>query len=78
MYYDNNSEKTAGIENERILKTISESPLEACSNDPSVKAAFEESLRLLAEDIIEYNPGLAHILLGLSDEGNTNDFNGCN
>lgn len=78
MYYDNNSEGQVEIENERILKMISSSPLEACTNDPSVKAAFEESLRHLAEDIIEYNPGLAHVLLGMSEGTDLADFNGRN
>ncbi|MDF1751836.1 MAG: hypothetical protein P1U89_03575 [Verrucomicrobiales bacterium] len=78
MYYDNDSESRTQIENERILKMISSSPAEACSSDPKVKAAFEESLRHLAEDIIEYNPSLAHILLGMSDGGDPASLHGRN
>ena len=78
MYYDNEPESHAQIENERILKMISGSPLEACTNDPATKAAFEESLRHLAEDIIQYNPALAHILLGMGDGSESSDFHGRN
>ena len=64
MYYENDDQ--AQLENLKILRLISDSPAEACSEDPVAKAAFEESLRHLAEDIIEFSPGLAHILLGMS------------
>ncbi len=78
MYYDNNSSGHTELENERILGMISESPIDACSSDPKVKAAFEESLRHLAEDIIEYNPGLAHILLGMSGGSDGLEIHGRN
>jgi hypothetical protein len=65
MYYEKDPNSRADLENERILGLISESPSDACESDPAVRAAFEESLRHLAEDIIEFNPGLAHILLGM-------------
>ena len=78
MYYDNDSNSRAEIENERILGMISDSPAEACANDPAVKAAFEESLRHLAEDIIEYSPGLAHILLGMSGSSEEIEIHGRN
>lgn len=73
MYYHDDEEARAQLENERILKMISNSPEEACEIDPEVRAAFEESLRHLAEDIIEYSPGLAHILLGMSQNGDSGD-----
>lgn len=78
MYYDNNSDGHSEIENERILKMINGSPIDACTNDPEVREAFEASLRNLAEDIIEFNPGLAHVLLGMSDGSDLADYNGRN
>ena len=66
MYYENNDQSQ--LENLKILRLISDSPAKACDEDPVAKAAFEESLRNLAEDIIEFSPGLAHILLGMSKD----------
>jgi len=66
MYYSesdpfqNNKE-----ENLKLLEIASVSPTEACENDPLLQEAFEVGLRQLAEDIIEFNPGLAHVLLGM-------------
>ena len=69
MYYsDPNSFENPQDENLKLLDIASVAPAEACENDPQVKEAFEEGLRLLAEDIIEYHPGLAHILLGMGTE----------
>ncbi len=33
---------------------------------PRPSAPFDESLRALAEDIVRYHPGLAHLLIGMS------------
>ena len=66
MYSENNPIDQKKLENLKILRMIRHSPEEACQDDPAVQEAFEESLRDLAEDIIEYSPGLAHILLGMS------------
>ena len=41
-------------------------PGEICKDDPETQRAFDESLRALAEDIVQYHPGLAHILIGMS------------
>ncbi len=51
-----------------LLESAGTSPAEACADDPEVKAAFEQGLRQLAEDIIEHNPSLAHLLLGMGDD----------
>ena len=50
-----------------LLESATASPAEICENDPEVKAAFDQSLRELAEDIIEHHPSLAHLLIGMSD-----------
>ncbi|MEM1441433.1 MAG: hypothetical protein AAGF67_03770 [Verrucomicrobiota bacterium] len=50
-----------------LLETASASPEEICQKDPEVRAAFEQSLRELAEDIIKHHPSLAHLLMGMSE-----------
>ncbi|MEM7601797.1 MAG: hypothetical protein AAF357_10335 [Verrucomicrobiota bacterium] len=50
-----------------LLETATLSPEEICQNDPEVKAAFEQSLRELAEDIVKHHPGLAHLLIGMGE-----------
>ncbi|MDF1738262.1 MAG: hypothetical protein P1U86_03805 [Verrucomicrobiales bacterium] len=50
-----------------LLESAAGSPAQAMLDDPELKEAFEESLRSLAEDIIEFHPGLAHILLGMGE-----------
>jgi len=50
-----------------LLESASPSPSQICEDDPEVKAAFEKGLRDLAEDILEFHPGLAHLLIGMSD-----------
>jgi hypothetical protein len=50
-----------------LLSAATESPATICSEDPETRIAFEEGLRALAEDIIQYHPGLAHILIGMSE-----------
>jgi len=77
MYYLNDSDSHSELRNERILSLLNETTSAECLDDPQARAAFEESLRMLAEDIIKYNPSLAHVLLGIKgDEGA--DFNGRN
>ncbi len=50
-----------------LFESAAGSPAEAMMENPELKAAFEESLRSLAEDIVEFHPGLAHILVGMSE-----------
>lgn len=51
-----------------LLETATFSPEEVCKNDPEVKAAFDQSLRELAQDIVKHHPGLAHLLIGMGQE----------
>ena len=49
-----------------LLTAASVSPDKAYNDDPEIREAFDQSLRALAEDIIKYHPGLAHLLIGMS------------
>lgn len=51
-----------------LLSAASSDPAASCGGDPQTQEAFEESLRALAEDIVRYHPGLAHVLLGMGSE----------
>ena len=48
-----------------LLAAASAAPAHACENDPDTQRAFDEGLRALAEDIVRYHPGLAHLLVGM-------------
>lgn len=50
-----------------LLEAATGAPLQSCQDDPELKEAFDQSLRELAEDILQYHPGLAHVLLGMGD-----------
>ena len=58
--FQNNTE-----ENLKLLEIASESPVEACESDPLLQEAFEVDLRQLAEDIVGFHSGLAHVLPGM-------------
>lgn len=49
-----------------LLSAASPAPAAACAGDPETQRAFDESLRALAEDIVHFHPGLAHLLIGMS------------
>ncbi len=49
-----------------LLTAAVSAPSQICENDPATQRAFDESLRALAEDIVRYHPGLAHLLIGMS------------
>lgn len=49
-----------------LLAAAATAPALACEADPATQRAFDESLRALAEDIVRYHPGLAHLLMGMS------------
>ena len=68
MYLNDSSANAEGSDALALLTAASASPWTMCMEDPDTQRAFDESLRALAEDIIKYHPGLAHILLGM---GNT-------
>lgn len=48
-----------------LLESAAASPAEICQDNPEVKAAFDQSLRELAEDIVQFHPDLAHILVNM-------------
>ncbi len=50
-----------------LFESATGSPAQAMRDNPELKQAFEESLRSLAEDIVEFHPGLAHVLMGMSE-----------
>ncbi len=50
-----------------LLETARTSPRAMCQDDPETQAAFEQGLRSLAEDIVKLHPGLAHLLIGMSE-----------
>lgn len=58
----------SGDEQLALLQQAEASPQNICGEDPEVREAFEEGLRQLAEDIIEYHPSIAHVLLGMNRE----------
>ncbi|HRQ88456.1 MAG TPA: hypothetical protein PLA50_06645 [Bacteroidia bacterium] len=49
-----------------LLSAAASAPSQICALDPDTQRAFDESLRALAEDIVRYHPGLAHVLIGMS------------
>ena len=67
MYLPDSAKTTPSDRTLAILESAASSPAEACHDDPEVREAFDQSLRELAEDILEFHPGLAHLLIGLSD-----------
>ena len=67
MYLPNSDASLSSAKALELLESATASPAEICENDPEVKAAFDQSLRELAEDIIQYHPGIAHILLGMGE-----------
>jgi hypothetical protein len=68
MYHNDSSTNAEGANALALLTAAAASPVAMCEEDPDTKRAFDESLRALAEDILKYHPGLAHILIGM---GNT-------
>ena len=54
-----------------LLSAAAIAPAQICENDPDTQRAFDESLRALAEDIVRYHPGLAHLLIGMSPSHGT-------
>ena len=64
-------ESAQQLSSSRALELLTEAsdgnPEESCQNTPEIKEAFDQSLRQLAEDIVEFHPGLAHLLASLGD-----------
>jgi hypothetical protein len=68
MYQNESSANADSSSALALLAAASASPVQMCQDDPDTRRAFDESLRALAEDIIKYHPGLAHILIGMGND----------
>lgn len=66
MYLPESTRESGSSDALALLTAAAVSPALSCENDPETKRAFDESLRALAEDIVRYHPGLAHLLVGMS------------
>ncbi len=62
---DSDSAKTA--EKLRVLEDASDAPDLAYQTNPEVREAFDEELRKLAEDIVQFHPSLTQLLLSMGD-----------
>lgn len=67
MHLPDSTPDSSAAQTLALLESASPSPAQICEDNPEVRAAFEKSLRDLAEDILEFHPGLAHLLIGMSD-----------
>ncbi len=79
MYFD--SESTPENSTLANLSRVSDeygNPKEETLKDPEIMEAFEEGVRQLAEDIVQYHPGLAHVLLGMGDAPSHDTLHGQN
>lgn len=61
------SNQSNGASTLALLESAVSAPDQAMQDNPEIKEAFENSLRDLAQDILEFHPGLAHVLLGMGD-----------
>ncbi len=66
MYLPDSADDSGTSHALALLASASAAPAHACANDPEVQRAFDEGLRALAEDILRFHPGLAHLLVGMS------------
>lgn len=66
MYLPEPTHESSSHDALALLAAAAASPAQVCENDPATQRAFDESLRALAEDIVRYHPGLAHLLIGMS------------
>lgn len=48
-----------------LFEVAARAPEEAYENSRAVREAFDEELRVLAEDIVRYHPSLTQILLSM-------------
>lgn len=67
MYLNDSAANAENSDALALLTAAAVAPGEICKDDPETQRAFDEGLRALAEDIIHYHPGLAHILIGMSN-----------
>lgn len=66
MYLPDSTSDAQSPDTLALLSAAAIAPSEFCENDPATQRAFDEGLRALAEDIVRYHPGLAHLLIGMS------------
>lgn len=66
MYLPEPADHSSSSQALALLSAAAIAPSQICENDPETKQAFEDSLRALAEDIVKFHPGLAHLLIGMS------------
>jgi len=66
MHLPDSHSSDHGFSTLQILQGAMDDPERICREDPLVQQAFEDSLRGLAQDILTYHPGLAHLLIGMS------------
>ncbi len=66
MYLPEPADHTSSSNALALLSAAAIAPSQICESDPDIKQAFEEGLRALAEDIVRFHPGLAHLLIGMS------------
>jgi len=77
MYYHNpKSDSDAG--NLRVLENAADSPADAYESDAAVRDAFDQELRKLAEEIVQFHPSLTQLLLSLGSQGVANPIHGQN
>jgi len=67
MYLNDSSANADSSDALALLTAASAAPGTICKEDPDTQRAFDEGLRALAEDILKYHPGLAHILIGMGN-----------
>lgn len=67
MHLPDSSPKSTDALALEILETARTSPAAISQDDPEVQAAIEQGIRSLAEDIVKLHPGLAHLLIGMSE-----------
>lgn len=65
MYLPEPADHSSSSATLALLSAAAIAPSQMCESDPDTKQAFEEGLRALAEDIVRFHPGLAHLLIGM-------------
>lgn len=66
MYLPDSASQNNSSQALELLTAASIAPAQICEDDPDTRMAFDEGLRALAEDILKFHPGLAHLLIGMS------------
>lgn len=67
MYYPDDAEGSSDSHALALLAGAVATPAQACQDNPEIQEAFEMGLRELAEDIVKYHPGLAHLLINMGE-----------